>query len=84
MGLRASLFAAGARSLLLSLWKVDDAATALLMSEFYRGLWAEGLAPAEALAQAQEAVRSYEDAEGRRPYASTAYWAAWVLDGEAW
>ncbi|MEL6311651.1 MAG: CHAT domain-containing protein, partial [Pseudomonadota bacterium] len=84
MGLRASLFAAGAQTLLLSLWKVDDAATALLMEAFYRGLWSEGLAPAAALARAQAVVRAYTDESGARPYTAARYWAAWVLDGKAW
>ncbi|MEL6612151.1 MAG: CHAT domain-containing protein, partial [Bacteroidota bacterium] len=84
MGLRASLFAAGAETLLLSLWKVDDEATALLMEAFYRGLWSEGLAPAAALSQAQAVVRAYTDESGGRPYAAARYWAAWVLDGRAW
>ena len=77
MGLRASVEAAGARALLMSLWKVPDASTALLMETFYWGLWAEGLAPAEALRRAQEAVRS--DPRYRAPV----HWAAWTLSGDA-
>ncbi|MCA9256538.1 MAG: CHAT domain-containing protein, partial [Phycisphaerales bacterium] len=38
VGFSQALFASGARSLALSLWKVDDAATALLMSRFYENL----------------------------------------------
>lgn len=36
LGLSQALLSAGARRLLVSLWKVDDASTAKLMSEFYR------------------------------------------------
>jgi CHAT domain-containing protein len=41
-----------------SLWKVNDAATAALMGEFYRRLWDEKnpLPPLEALRQAQLSV----------------------------
>ena len=38
LGFDDSLFAKGARSLALSLWKVDDDATALLMTRFYQNL----------------------------------------------
>ena len=80
MGLRASVMAAGARSMLMSLWKVPDESTALLMEEFYRGLWLRGLTKAEALRRAQAAVREHPNGEYRAPL----HWAAWVLAGEAW
>jgi CHAT domain-containing protein len=38
LGFSQALFLAGARSLVLSLWKVDDQATALLMTRFYENL----------------------------------------------
>jgi hypothetical protein len=38
LGFSQALFLAGARSLVLSLWKVDDTATALLMTRFYQNL----------------------------------------------
>jgi CHAT domain-containing protein len=38
LGFSQALFLAGARSLVLSLWQVDDAATALLMARFYENL----------------------------------------------
>jgi CHAT domain-containing protein/tetratricopeptide repeat protein len=38
LGFAQPLFAKGARSLVLSLWKVDDDATALLMTRFYQDL----------------------------------------------
>lgn len=47
LGFSQALFAAGANSLVLSQWKVDDLATALLMERFYRNLCgddAEGVA----------------------------------------
>jgi hypothetical protein len=38
LGFAQALFAAGARSVLLSLWPVDDSSTALLMTRFYQNL----------------------------------------------
>lgn len=76
LGLQSSFLAAGARALLMSLWKVPDASTALLMEHFYRGLLVEGRAPDEALGRAQSAVR------GDPRYAAPIHWAAWVLVGD--
>jgi CHAT domain-containing protein len=52
IGLARGFFSAGAPTLLLSLWTVDDAATAALMTDFYKRLQT-GSAPAAALRQAQ-------------------------------
>jgi CHAT domain-containing protein/tetratricopeptide (TPR) repeat protein len=52
LGLARGFLAAGAPSLLLSLWVVDDAGTAELMRRFYRDLLA-GATPAAALRRAQ-------------------------------
>ena len=38
LGFSQALFIAGARSVLLSLWKVDDTATALMMNRFYENI----------------------------------------------
>jgi CHAT domain-containing protein len=53
MGLQRAFQAAGARSLIASLWSVEDHATAALMDEFYANLWARGIHRLEALRQAQ-------------------------------
>jgi CHAT domain-containing protein len=57
-GLQRAFHLAGCRNVVASLWKVDDLATAALMGEFYRRLWAaqDPLPPIEALRQAQLAV----------------------------
>jgi CHAT domain-containing protein len=56
LGLQRAFLTAGAGSVVTSLWKVDDSATALLMEEFYTNLWVRGLSRLEALRQAQRAV----------------------------
>jgi CHAT domain-containing protein len=71
---RGALYA-GARQVMVSLWDVDDAATAALMSEFYRHLFQAGAPPAAALRAAQAAVR-------RQPrFAHPYYWAGWIIQG---
>jgi CHAT domain-containing protein len=56
LGLQRAFQAAGARSLLISLWSVNDAATSLLMEEFYENLWLKGMPKLQALQQAQRTV----------------------------
>jgi len=68
---------AGAPRVVASLWKVNDAATAELMTEFYKQMFARGRKPAAALREAQ--LRLSRDRRWRRsPY----YWAGFVLQGE--
>jgi CHAT domain-containing protein len=63
LGFAQAFFIKGARSLVVSQWKVDDRATALLMTRFYQNLLGhrEGLqgplAKAEALAEAKRWLR---------------------------
>lgn len=77
LGLRAAIMAAGARSVLMSLWRVPDQSTALLMKEFYSNLWIKHMPPASALQAAQRALAM------RLPQSPHA-WAGWVLVGEGW
>jgi len=77
MGLRRAFAEAGARALLLSLWKIPDEDTRVLMEEFYR-LVAEdpGTDKAEALREAQLKMisKSKEKTDPRN-------WAAFILSG---
>lgn len=76
IGLTRGFMYAGASSVVASLWKVDDEATAELMKQFYTNLLQKGMRPAEALRAAQDSIR--QKPEWRAPY----YWAAFTLQGE--
>ena len=86
LGLTTALLQAGARSLLVSLWDVDDRATMLLMKSFYRHWRSDpdlGLRPkAEALARARRDLRAYSPDGKEHPYDHPAYWSAFVLIGD--
>jgi CHAT domain-containing protein/tetratricopeptide (TPR) repeat protein len=56
-GLRRAFTQAGARAMVMSLWKVPDDTTGQLMTEFYRQL-ESGAGPATALRAAQMAIRT--------------------------
>jgi CHAT domain-containing protein len=53
LGLQRAFQSAGVRTVVASLWKVDDAATRTLMIEFYRNRWEKRLPKLECLRQAQ-------------------------------
>ncbi|HZF48127.1 MAG TPA: CHAT domain-containing tetratricopeptide repeat protein [Polyangiaceae bacterium] len=74
-GLRRSLIIAGARSQVMSLWKVDDEATRDLMVDFYRNLSA-GQGRAEALRSAQLAM--LQTPARSHPF----YWASFIPSGD--
>ncbi len=77
LGLMRSFLAAGAATLVATLWTVEDRSTAELMQAFYRGL-ASGLDKCAALCQAQrELLRSPLDAWAH-PY----FWAPFFLVGD--
>ena len=76
IGVTRGFMYAGASSVVASLWKVDDAATAELMRLFYTNMLQHGMRPGEALRAAQNSIRQQRN--WRSPY----YWAAFTLQGE--
>jgi CHAT domain-containing protein len=55
-GLQRGFHLAGAHNVVASLWRVDDQATAALMTLFYDRLWVQNRPPIEALREAQLAL----------------------------
>jgi CHAT domain-containing protein len=76
VGLTTGFLYAGARQVVASLWRVDDLATAELMTRFYRGLLREKLPAAAALRAAQ--LEMAADRRWRDPY----FWAGFVVQGD--
>jgi len=76
-GLKRAIAVAGARSSLLSFWKVDDKATAAFMKSFYSKLKG-GLGRADALTATQQEFRQSSNATWSHPYV----WAAFQLSGD--
>ncbi|MBA3767593.1 MAG: CHAT domain-containing protein, partial [Acidobacteria bacterium] len=76
IGLTRGFMYAGAARVVVSLWSVNDKATAELMGEFYRQMLKEGQRPAEALRSAQ--IKMWKQKQWQSPY----YWAAFTLQGE--
>ena len=75
VGMARSFLFAGARSVLVSLWAIDDEATLLFMDCFYQHL-VEGKHASVALHQAMKSLRESED------YGYEKYWAPFVLIGD--
>jgi CHAT domain-containing protein/Flp pilus assembly protein TadD len=71
-GLQRAFKLAGANSILMSLWEVDDDATAILMSAFYQH-WVSGKNKQDAFKESQRVLRS------NTKFTSPFYWAAFVM-----
>jgi CHAT domain-containing protein len=76
VGLTHAFMSAGSKSVVASLWKVDDRATAVLMAAFYESMLQQGMSPAAALRSAK--LKVMQDKQWSAPY----YWAGFVLQGE--
>ena len=77
-GLQRAFKLAGAETLIMSLWEVDDNATSLLMKTFYED-YLNGKAKDVAFRNAINKVRSYKDDNGDTPFTSPYYWAAFIM-----
>jgi CHAT domain-containing protein len=75
-GLTRGFMYAGARRVVVSLWNVNDKATAALMQRLYTGMLRTNKTPAAALRAAQ--IEMLRSGQWQAPY----YWAAFVMQGE--
>ena len=75
VGIARAFLGAGARSVLVSLWAIDDKATLEFMKNFYQ-LLVKGKSASEALNQAMNCMRESEE------FGVVKYWAPFVLIGD--
>ncbi|XP_068673690.1 tetratricopeptide repeat protein 28-like [Montipora foliosa] len=75
VGIARAFLCAGARSVLVSLWAIDDEATLLFMRNFYRHL-VDGKRASAALHQAMQSLRE------SKQYFAVKHWAPFVLVGD--
>ena len=78
MSLSRGFLFAGSRSVLATLWTVDDEATAEFIGRFYQHLLKEELSPLKALAKTQFEFRHHPVGRFHNPY----YWAGFELYGD--
>lgn len=76
VGLTRGFMYAGARRVVVSLWSVNDRATSILMSDYYRQMLQQGLSPTAALQKTQLAM--WQSGNYAAPY----YWAAFTIQGD--
>ncbi|XP_044177749.1 tetratricopeptide repeat protein 28-like [Acropora millepora] len=75
VGIARAFLAAGARSVLVTLWQIDDEATMVFMKSFYQ-LLKEGKMASAALHQSMECLRESEK------FSKMCYWAPFQLIGD--
>ena len=75
VGIARSFLCAGARSVLVSLWAIDDEATMVFMESFYQHL-VDGKRASVALHRAMKSLRESEK------FSAVKYWAPFVLIGD--
>ena len=73
-GLQRAFKIAGARTIIMSLWKIDDAATSQLMTVFYENWLGSNLTKRQAFKEAQNQLK--------KDYPHPYYWGAFVVLGE--
>lgn len=90
IGLQRAFQISGARTVVASLWKVDDTATRRLMERFYRNMFEKEMSKLDAIIEAQrwainnpQAMRSLDiGGKDEAQRSDPRLWAAWTLSGD--
>lgn len=84
-GVQRGLKKAGVQTIIAPLWDVDEKATSLIVTNFFKNIFA-GKDAVNALKKAQEYVRNYESTEGNsglqlnsKIYSDPFYWAGFIV-----
>ncbi len=76
MSLNNAFLQSGSKTVISSLWKVEDYAAVELMNNFYRKMSDENVSPSVALRAAQ--IKMWENPQYKSPF----YWAAFTIHGD--
>ena len=79
-GLRRAFQIAGVRTIIMSLWSVEDQSARAWMRSLYDGRWRKGLSTADAVQQASLRLLQERRAHGQSTHPF--YWAAFVAAGD--
>ena len=77
-GLQRGFKKAGTQSIIMSLWKIDDLATQMIMNEFYKNYFS-GIDRHESLRIAQRKLREKKDNDGILIFKDPYYWAGFII-----
>ena len=80
LGLRRAFRVAGARTLITSLWPVEDEAAREWMRGLYRAKWGDGMRTAESVREAS--LRMLQRRRSRGQSTHPFYWAGFVASGD--
>lgn len=78
-GLQRAFKIAGAKTILMTLEKVDDNVSHLLFSKFYENILIHKMSKVDALRQAQRYIKEYKNANGNLLYEDPDYWTPFII-----
>jgi CHAT domain-containing protein/tetratricopeptide (TPR) repeat protein len=81
MGMPRLFLGAGAKTVLMSLWKVDDRFTSQLIPQFYRHYLKEGLSKTQSLAMAKRGLLNSKGPYKGMYYQHPMFWASFAIYG---
>jgi CHAT domain-containing protein/predicted Zn-dependent protease len=82
LGLPRLFLGAGAQSVLMTLWKVDDKFSSNMMPMFYKKFLREKLSKIDALGEVKRAIVDHKISQAKIYYQHPFYWASFALYGD--